>query len=215
MEFPITFPFNPNFAKVRELNALGGQDNRMRKLQEEVGELGGALLAVSDAACPDVQHVSQQYISSTDRNNIASEAIDVLLMALSIIADEPIEESQIDHMNWQVGAALHTSQVAWADILKGSNRLMVAWHRQRHYNRIGQLCGQIAEADQLLDGTDSSQYKAKGQFDRITTAKNRMEDLNRLVYNAIDMMISTELSVHSLQNLYDQKMAKWEKVYQE
>lgn len=177
--------FVANFKRVVELNALGGHSNRMQKLQEEQGELAKA-------------------ITDGNADDVTSEAVDVLLMLLSIFEDAV--PGQAEHMD------------VWCDTFFGlaqGQREAIGFDEAiitRHYMRLCALIGQVAEANQRLDGIASSGYKNDGGFDPITTAAYRREDLQRAMCNVFDILARTGKSEADIQTVYDEKMNKWERV---
>lgn len=186
---------NIQWDRVLKLNAIG-KDNRLRKLQEEQGELAGALLAIKrDGAEPG------------NMRHLAEEGVDVLLMALSIIGDvtdqnPTIIVDQLFSTSSLVGERLKQSE---DDRLDVATSLVL---------RVSELAGRLAEAEQRLSGEPSSAYKNDGGFDLITTTMLRVEDLLRLIVVSIDVMFCALPELIDLQTIFDMKMDKWERVTQ-
>ena len=176
--------FTVNFARVKQLNELGGKDNRMQKLQEEQGELAQAILDCN----PD---------------DVVAEGVDVLLMLLSILADVAPTVSHVDQ--W-ADAGMEMAYMVHPSIQYNSEPI------QTHYLRTCSLIGRVAEANQRLDGIASSNYKNDGGFDAYTTAAYRTEDLQRAMCNIFDIFMYTGVHIDEIQKVYNEKMDKWERV---
>lgn len=175
------FALDVQFATVVKLNQLGTPGiSRMVKLQEEQGELAGAIDEVASIA------------------ETVSEAVDVLLMLLSIYADfrPDASDSEVAHL---VSAA----QPADTSVPRCD------WDVEELYIKLCVQLGKLAESYQIHVGVKSSTYKQLGETTPVSILPVAVNLVMRL---AVKMLVHNGQPLSQLQTTYNDKMSKWERV---
>ena len=174
--------FEIQWQRIIALNATG-KENRMQKLQEEQGELAGAL-------------------NCGRRQAIMSEGIDVLLMLLSIYGDHHKEDTDIARLG----------ELA-SSIIKAFNKCSDSHYSiVRQYLIVAEQIGVIAELNQKIDGVASSTYKLDSADTTDLLENQRTSVLAQAMNSVIGLIASTEFSQDEIQAEYNMKMDKWENV---
>lgn len=175
--------FEIQWQRIIALNATG-KENRMQKLQEEQGELAGALLM-------------------SHRQPLMSECVDVLLMLLSIYGDHaPNDPAIADNVGESLTRAIRNfSEMQNIPFSVAETHLVLC-----------QRIGKLAELNQKIDGVASSSYKlAEGtSIDQLEAV--RLRELMWAMNLTCALIASTEFSQVCVQAEYNTKMDKWERV---
>lgn len=177
------FGLNIRMGRVYELNKLADPCNRMIHLQEEQGELAQAL--------------SQQ-----DQTDTILEAIDVLLMLLSIYADHVPQDDDLE----QYSMEFHKTEQR---NVFGDNRGKSMFPQIiEHYLTLCWNISCVANLTQQLQGVASSQYKVDSDLEPIDYY------LIEAIQYTFRILAVACSDTDMLQEMYDAKMDKWEKVSQ-
>lgn len=178
MEFHLQWP------RIIQLNSTG-RSNRMQKLQEEQGELAGA-------------------IQDGRRREIMSESIDVWLMLLSIYADhDPGAPGFGSTVASHFDIAITNYEKHGAAV--GDNVVS-------RYLELSACIGRVAEVNQKIDGVASSSYKLKENETPGNLERLRLALVFSAIQHILHILTFIEISVADIQAEYDRKMDKWERV---